>query len=258
MKRFRMAVAFALLTLIGINGQAQDKQLFNHLSLGITLGVDGLGADLALPLSPFVQLRAGYAIFPYTFKKTIDVNGEFAGVDLGSFPASFTFWKGGNGKILMDIFPGKKTAFHLTAGVFAGAGQLIHWEADWQYQMEEEEHAHRPLTYRGFTFSTNEKGLVLADAQMKHWVPYVGLGYGRAVDPGKRLSISADMGVLITGGIQVQTYDFVGNPEGTPVVLTSNDLVTPGGRRLDRGWTDRAARWPVLPLLRINVFFSLF
>ena len=158
----------------------------------------------------------------------------------------------------MDVFLGKKTPFHLTAGVYAGAGRFIHWEADWQFQTEEEDRANRSFTYRGFTFSTDENGVVKADARMKHWVPYVGLGYGRAVDPDKHLSISADLGVLITGGIQVQTYDFVGNPDGTPVILTSSNLVTPGGRQLDRGWTDRAARWPVLPMLRINVFFHLF
>ena len=253
-----MAGAVALLSLFCVNGQAQDKQLFNHLSLGVSLGVDGVGAELALPVSPFVQLRAGYAIFPYTFKKTADVNAVIAGVGLGSFPASFTFWKGGNGKILLDFFPGKKTPFHLTAGVFAGSGKFIHWEADWLYQMDEEDHATRPITYRGFTFSTDAAGRVKADAMMKRWVPYVGLGYGRAVDPSKHLSISVDLGVLITGGIQVQTYNFVGNPDGTPVVLSSDNLVTPGGRQLDRGWTDRAARFPVLPMLRINMFFNLF
>ena len=212
---------------------------------------------MLVPLSPFVQLRAGYAIFPYTFKKTIDVNGEFAGLELGSFPASFTFWKGGNGKFLIDFFPGKKTSFHLTAGVFAGAGQFMHWEADWQYQVEEEEYATRPFTYRGFTFSTNDQGIVLADARMDHWVPYAGLGFGRAVSPDKRLTVSADLGVLITGGTQIQTYNYVNDPSGEPVILQSRNLVTPGGRQLDKGWTDRLAKCPVLPLLRITVFFSL-
>lgn len=54
MKRPWLAGLAALLTLICVSGQAQDRQVFNHLSLGISLGMDGLGADLALPLSPFV------------------------------------------------------------------------------------------------------------------------------------------------------------------------------------------------------------
>lgn len=258
MKRSWMAGIAALLTLICVSGKAQDRQLFNHLSLGIGVGLDGLGLDLAVPASPFVQLRAGYAIFPYTFKKTIDVNGTFAGLDMGSFPASFTFWKGGNGKFLIDLFPCKKTPFHFTAGVFAGAGKYIHWEADWQYQIEEEEYAARTFTYNGFTFSTDAKGQVQADAKMKRWVPYVGLGYGRAVNPARNLSVSVDLGLLITGGTQIVTYNYANNPSGDPVVLHSQNLVTPGGRQLDRGWADRASSSPVLPMLSINVFFHLF
>ena len=92
---------------------------------------------------------------------------------------------------------------------------------------------------------------------MDHWVPYAGLGFGRAVSPDKRLTVSADLGVLITGGTQIQTYNYVNDPSGEPVILQSRNLVTPGGRQLDKGWTDRLAKCPVLPLLRITVFFSL-
>ena len=257
MKRHWMAGLAALLTLICVTGQAQDRQVFNHLSLGISLGTDGLGADLALPLSPFVQLRAGYAIFPYTFKKTFDVNSEVAGVELTSFPASYTFWKGGDGKLLMDVVPGKKTPFHLTLGVFAGWGKIIHWEADWQYQIDEEEYASRAFTYNGITFSTDSKGILQADAQLKHWIPYAGIGFGRAVNPGKGISINADLGVLITGGTSIQTYNYVNNPSGEPVPVGSKNLVSPGGRQLDKGWADRVSRLPVLPMFRITVFFNL-
>lgn len=258
MKHPWIAGAVVLLTLICVNGKAQDKQLFNHLSLGVNVGVDGLGVDLAVCASPFVQLRAGYSIFPYTFTKWIDTDYVFEDVELVPFPASFTFWKGGNGKILLDFYPGRNTSFRFTAGVFAGPGKFIHWEAYLDDSIEVEDRGKRTFTYRGATFSTDADAYVRADAQLKHWVPYVGLGYGRAVNPSKRVSISADLGVLITGGLRVQTYNYVNNPAGEPVILTSNNLVSPGGRQWDKGWVDRAAKWPVLPLLRITVFFKLF
>ena len=258
MKHPWMAGIAALLTFLCVTGHAQDKQLFNHLSLGISVGMDGLGAELVLPVSPFIQLRAGYAIFPYTFKRTADVHTEYENLEIEPFPVSFTLWKGGNGKFLLDLFPGKETPFHFTAGVVAGSGKFIHWEADVSKIVAEEDYATRAFTYNGFTFSTDAKGIVQADAQMKRWVPYAGLGYGRAMNPDKQMSISADLGLLITGGAQIQTYNYVENPEGEPVVLGSRDLVTPGGRQLDRGWADRVSRWPVLPLLRISVFFTLF
>ena len=258
MKRPWIAGAAALLTLICVNGQAQDKQLFNHLSLGISVGLDGVGAELAVPVSPYVQLRAGYSIYPYTFSKwTTNDDYVFEDVHLGPFPVTFTMWKGGCGKILLDFFPGKKTPFHITAGVFAGPGKLFHWEANMVDYIEPEDCGTREFTYRGFTFSTDANAYVKADAQLKHWAPYAGLGFGRAVDPNKRLSISADLGVLITGGTRIQTYNYVHNPDGEPVILQSSNLVTPGGRQLDKGWTDRMAKSPVLPMLRITVFFNL-
>ena len=252
-----IAGAAALLTLICVHGQAQDKQVFNHLAMGVSIGLDGLGAELAVPVSPFVQLRAGYSIYPYTFTKTANVDYVFEDVHLGPFPVSFTMWKGGTGKILLDIFPGRTTPFHFTAGVFAGPGKLFHWEAYLDDFIELEDRATRTFTYNGFTFSTDANAYVKADAQLKHWVPYVGLGFGRAVNPDKRLTISVDLGVLITGGTRIQTYNYVNNPAGDPVILQSKNLVTPGGRQLDKGWTDRLAKSPVLPMLRITVFLNL-
>ena len=71
MKRiFTLFLALAL-SASGISAfaQEQDKQLANHLALGITLGLDGVGLEAALPITPYVQARAGYSIFPYTFKR---------------------------------------------------------------------------------------------------------------------------------------------------------------------------------------------
>lgn len=247
----------ALLTFVCVGARAQDKQLFNHLSLGVGVGLDGVGIELATPVSPFLQLRAGYSIFPYTFKKWADVEYVFEDVELGPFPVNFTLWKGGTGKFLLDFFPGRETRFRITAGVFAGPGRLIHWEASLDDYIELEDRGTRAFTYNGFTFSTDAEAYVKADARIGHWVPYAGLGYGRAIDPDKRLTVSADLGVLVTGGTKIQTYNYVNNPAGEPVILRSKNLVTPGGRQLDRGWADRVSDWPILPMLKITVFFSL-
>ena len=249
--------AVALLTLVCVSARAQDKQWFDHLSLGVGLGMDGVGVELAVPVSPFVQLRAGYSIFPYTFKKWADVDYVLEDVQFAPFQYNYTLWKGGNGKILLDIYPGRKTPFRITAGILAGQGKFIHWEASLEDYIEVEDRGTRAFTYNGFTFSTDADAYVKADAFIGHWVPYAGLGFGRAIDPAKRLTVSADLGVLITGGTKIQTYNYVNNPAGEPVILRSQNLITPDGRQLDRGWVDRVSDCPVLPMLRITVFFNL-
>ena len=71
-KTFTIVLAVAL---AGFTSRAQDSQMANHLALGITLGLDGIGLEAALPVSPYVQARAGYSIFPYTYKQDPGLRG---------------------------------------------------------------------------------------------------------------------------------------------------------------------------------------
>ena len=131
-KTLSLIVALAV-SLGGFSAFAQDSQLANHLSLGITLGMDGIGAELALPITPYVQVHGGYSIFPYTYTRNMDFGKQTVNdqtVDLSNTPVSATVWKGGTGKLLVDLFPGKKTAFHFTVGAYMGSGKFVHGAAD--------------------------------------------------------------------------------------------------------------------------------
>jgi hypothetical protein len=249
------------LSLTGVGVRAQDAQWVNHMALGITAGLDGVGLELALPFSPFVQLRTGYSIFPYSFKKTVDLEAEFKeqGLDLGAVPVWGTMWKGGTGKVLLDVFPGRKTGFRFTVGAYIGPGKVFHGYGDLREHLEEDYYSTLIITYNTFAFTTDPMGYVLVDAKMKTVVPYVGLGFGRAIKPDSRLRFSVDLGALITGGLQTQTYNYSENEYGEPVVLHSRDLKDPThGRQWDKGWIDRLSRIPVLPMLKFNVYFLLF
>ena len=70
LKLFLAAVAIAF----AVNASAQENKLFNHLSIGYTLGTDGLiGFDVASPIGNYVAVRAGYTFMP-KFKADVDVN----------------------------------------------------------------------------------------------------------------------------------------------------------------------------------------
>ena len=45
-------------------GNTKDKQIFNHLSIGATAGLDAFGLEVAAPVTPFLQLRGGYSFMP--------------------------------------------------------------------------------------------------------------------------------------------------------------------------------------------------
>lgn len=262
-KTLTLCLALALsLSSLSVFAQKEDKQLANHLALGITLGLDGVGLEAALPISPYVQARAGYSIFPYTYKRnvnlgTANIGGEQRSLD--NLPMSATLWKGGTGKVLFDIYPGKKTPFHFTVGLYIGTGKFINIQADMSKVLDPSDYATMAFTYDKLKVSTDPRGIVNLDNQMGIVTPYVGIGVGRAVRPGSRVSVGFDLGALITGGSKFQTYNYV-NLEGKaqPVVITSDLLADEEGHYNDGGWIDKISGFPVLPMLKLNVFIRLF
>ena len=60
---------FATLLLLSVGAKAQDESesddyLFTHLGGSISVGTDGIGIDVAAPITPYVSVRAGVSFFP--------------------------------------------------------------------------------------------------------------------------------------------------------------------------------------------------
>ncbi|MBR1700257.1 MAG: hypothetical protein IJ714_10835 [Bacteroidales bacterium] len=69
---------FVSVLMLGFSAFAQeDKGLFNHLSVGATVGLDGLGIEVSAPITRYVQLRAGYSLFVPTKVTSIYNFGSF-------------------------------------------------------------------------------------------------------------------------------------------------------------------------------------
>lgn len=255
------ALFLALIVSVGAFAQ-EDKQMANHLALGVSLGIDGIGLEAALPISPYVQARAGYSIFPYTYKRNVDLGTiEIQGIqkDLNNIPVGVTMWKGGTGKVLFDIFPGKKTPFHFTVGVYMGSGRILNAPADLRNVLDPSDYATLAFSYGKLKVSTDEKGYLTFDEKMGTVRPYVGIGFGRAIKPDSRVRVTFDMGAIITGGTKLQTYNYV-NLEGKAeaVAITSEMLTDKEGKMMDDGWINKITNFPVLPMLKLNVFVRLF
>ena len=258
MKKLALFLA-ALLVSLNLPAQEMDRQLLNHLGMGITAGLDGAGIELALPISPYVQLRGGYSVFPYTHKVT--VNGgtltldDGMALDLSQLPVALTLWKGGTGKVMLDLFPGKATGFHFIVGAYIGAGKIGYAKVDMREMLEEEAWGTASLSYKDISLSTDKNGYVHVDAKAARILPYAGIGLGRALRPDKSVCVSLELGALITRGIRFQTYDF---PEQTTSVIRSENLVNSSGTQMDGGWINKISDFPVCPMLKLNFFFRLF
>ncbi|MBO4768398.1 MAG: hypothetical protein J5495_02570 [Bacteroidales bacterium] len=263
MKRLSAIIAVLALSLAGLQATAQelDKQLFNHVSLGVTAGVDGVGLDVVVPASPYLHIRGGYSIFPYKYKTNVNLGvyerDDAYDLDLKNLPIAVGLWRGGVGKLLLDIYPGSQTVFRFVAGAYIGNGKIVAGTADFRSVLEPGDYR-TGVGYNDIDFSTDDKGYLYVDVAGLKALPYLGIGLGRPLNPEKRVTFSFELGAFYTGGTKVQTYDYSFNPKGEVSVITSKNLNGDDGKPFDGGYVGKLSSIPVLPMLRLGLYVRLF
>ena len=225
-----------------------DRQIFNHLAAGVPITFpilpQGIGIiEVATTLTPIIQLRLGYtlpvlSVASFTMNqlsgavpqleqyKVIDYNGTK--INLGESKFSFGTNLGGI-NFLMDVFPGKKTPFHFTFGFYVNPDSpdnLLEVRADLSSALKEAGFTPGKYNevYFGFndddpTFrvSPNSEGILKVGVRTNPIHPYVGIGFGRAIRPDRRVCVTFDMGAIYWGSPVLVGYDYSLNPSGTAV-----------------------------------------
>lgn len=244
--------------------QAKSQDMFNHMAVGATLGLDGIGVDLVMPMGSNIQLRAGYAIDPIPISTKLDL-GSFdvqgSTVNLNNVPLSVNAWKSGNGHLLCDFYPSKKGGFHISAGLFVNNGKLMSASADLSKTLDKSNWGVAIGPEGGFKVSTDENGQLAID--VKTWVvnPYVGIGFGRALNPEKTFNFVFDMGLMVWGSPSVQGYDYSNH-----IFDSSRPIkeVTIDGNSIKKynetaaGLLDTLSSIPVCPYIRFGFYFKIF
>lgn len=254
-----VALAFPFLSLTAF---AQDKA-FSHLSLGPSIGGDGLGIELATNLSDMFQMRAGYS---FTIPLTLNLNltsmasafGNTGSRDLSNVPTNVAVFTGGLGNLLVDFYPASGSVFHITAGALIGGGNLAKVKMNLTSVLRKDEYGTLAIgVENGPKLSSDKDGMAYIDMKIWPVMPYVGIGFGRSIHPEKKVSVNFDMGVAIWGSPKVQSYNYVGyysgfDKEPSTVVLNSAAV----GNK-DKGALDIASKVPVYPMLKLTVFFGI-
>ncbi len=248
-KLFLLPLLAAALLLPSLRAQAQ---YFDHLGLGITVGIDGFGLELAAPLGNQFQVRAGYSMLPpmwkphkeFTLTETVD--HEQTSVDIEAIV------KLGGANLMFDWHPGGK-GFFVTAGAYAGARKILTAQNRKPF-LDEEDWGTAGLQIGDVVVTTDSKGV--AQVNLKVWPvrPYVGIGYGNAITPDKRVGFNVELGTCFTGGYSVYaTGTNLQTGEEGEVLVTSTAL-----NNEDKGVVDKMAKFPVLPILKAGIFIRLF
>lgn len=254
-----LVLVFAAAILAAPRAQAQDSMMFNHMAMGVTLGVDGLGLDLAFPLGNTIQLRGGYGIDAYGSLIPVTANldlGTIEGRNLNNIPVSAKVWSSGTGHLLFDFFLSKKSGFHFSAGAFANNGKLLSVAADLSKVLDSADWA--KTSVNGLT--TDKKGTAYVD--VKHWavMPYLGLGFGRALNPEKTFNFVFDMGLMLWGSPELQSRKYTAASdynEFETVAITAQSMGLKEGEQAAK-LLNLVSEIPVCPYIRFGFYFKLF
>lgn len=199
----KKSVFLSLLAGVLLSANA-GAQVFNHLSLGVGGGTDGLSFELAAPLGGHVQVRAGYGtalgLIGYTVQGvSVPENPVGASGTMTQVPMKINLGMS-DARLLFNIYPGKG-GFHFTLGVHAGAaryarGTLTGLPAVYNTVGLEMDGCLVKANNGEMQANLLAPGLGSGTFAVK---PYVGIGFGRPVRADKRVSFSFDMGAQYQG-----------------------------------------------------------
>lgn len=218
MKRLFLICAMAVLG----TGQSlaqlapEDYKFFNHLSGGISLGLDGIGFEVAAPMTCNFAVRAGYTFLPrikYSTDIKLDESSVFSKEEIDIEGKL----KMGNFHLLFDYYPFRKSSFHLTAGALFSTPAIASVYNTEPFIKESYwgnsgiELGDTKNLYRQYSVVSDESGNINLDLKVNAVKPYIGVGFGRAVTK-HRVGVQFDLGVQFWGrpGIftNVKRFDY--------------------------------------------------
>ena len=230
----KLFILFAmLLTAAGTEAQNTDKLhaedgLLNHLSVGLTTGLTGVGIDVIMPVHKLVTVRAGFSgwgIGNIKFK-AINTATEITEmqmveeeavkrarlVDKVELAAKPNFW---NFFVLGEVHPFKNQPFYFSAGLFFGSQNFIHFRNTNEGSLGFLYYANQlvgdynrifrtnyppiGLKFGDYVFTADENGNIDVNMKMNAVKPYIGVGFGQHFAKKHRVSLALDAGLLFWG-----------------------------------------------------------
>jgi len=217
---------------------SNDFGYFDHLSGGIVLGTEGIGIEVAAPLTYNFAVRMGYSFMPkFKYSKGLDLGlsdqdkaDMAAGTYKGAFLSPEVDLEGklnmGDFKLLVDWYPFRTSSFHATAGFFIGRGSVVEvtnkkafikdgYDAGIELGDASADVNHGMSRY---TLKPDESGNLKVEAKVNGFKPYLGVGFGRAVPKG-RVGVQFDFGVQFWGKPEVHgNMEYIDQSTGQTVL----------------------------------------
>ena len=230
MKKTFLALVAVLAMFSSAHAQI-DLHILNHLAVGAEVGTMGWGVDASVPVTPFVDVQAGFTMFPQvTFRTSLSPNMPVAGIDKVPVRGE-ALMKGG--KVLVNVMPiPMLTSFHVTAGAYIGPADIMGlynpepMAAGFAAYNATNPSQRLGLALGDYLLVPDENGNIDGKLRVFTAKPYVGIGIGRGVPKG-RVGFKFDIGCIFWGkptvwnnGEEVFDTDAGGNDGGAMKLIT--------------------------------------
>ena len=217
---------------------------FQHLAIGINIGMYGPGFEINTPIIPNIKARVGLNCLKIGFID-IDVDGfeyrDAAGIKQNASAEITPELKFINGKLLFDFLPGKKGIFAFTAGTYIGKNSIgLTGTAFDEYGnlLRNDK-----LNFGdGILVSTDANGKVDAEVRWGNVVkPYFGITLGRAI-PKHRVGFKFEMGAIY----QKARFKLISDGGTNEAVAKANDNMNSILDNVPKAVAKALDFWPML------------
>lgn len=194
MKKFLLGV---VMTLVATTASAIGPDIFNHLGLGVGVGLTGVTVEAATPITSFVQLRAGVSVMPgIKFNANTEVEYTMDGGNGSSDVDLKGNLKRLQGQAIFNVYPIPSSSFYIAAGAYFGGKELV------KITGHSDDLVGQPMNggvvIGDYKIPADKNGNISGGIKVNSFRPYFGIGIGRAI-PGKLLAFNAELGVQIHG-----------------------------------------------------------
>lgn len=219
LKKLFLAAMASVLVSTGMQAQVENFEIFRHVGGNLNVGTEGIGFDVATPVTDYLEVSAGMSFMP-GFKVDGDVNVKSIRItDVTTIPMESVNIEGkfarttANFKVSCYPF-GTQNALFVAAGFSFGGKKITklkghsedvkNFMADPQYPADVKNQVYAEIDKYDVRF--NENGDLLGDVRVNGFRPYLGLGYGRMVPKG-RVGFRVELGCQFMGHMKVYQDD---------------------------------------------------
>lgn len=275
MRAFTSVIAACLMSASTLCAQDYDTNMFNHMSLGVTAGTPGVGLDIAMPMSDYVQVRAGATYMPQvSFNTELEYNDEA----IDPLKASPTTIKSKvdffNAKLLFDIYFSPSFPLHVTLGAYYGGGTPITIESVgneeklteiWQHNTNRfnDPYGERASELWGpmvgsYVLLPDNEGKINARIEASKFKPYAGLGWGRAQTDGG-INWMVEAGVMFWNEPKLYCTTTCKDAENNNKLKeVTYELPSQGTSSSKGGLVTQISKIKIYPVINFRLGFNLF